>query len=87
MNPRALNFDPTTNEVDMSLNSANCAVRIARCAVRSAPCAIFYRRVAGTLAIVALGVATQTLAAQPIRLHPANPHYFQYRALMTFHLT
>ena len=31
------------------------------------------------LVIVALGAGAQMLGAQPIRLHPANPHYFDYR--------
>ena len=71
----------------MSLNSAYRAVRLAHCALRIARSAVNHRRVAVALVVVALGVATQSLAAQPIRLHPANPHYFQYRDRPTILVT
>src|SRR5215203_5842274 len=63
MNTSALNFDPMTFE--------RWTMDRARRAMRS---------VGFTLVIVAvLGMVPSVAAAQPIRLHPANPHYFLFR--------
>jgi len=71
----------------MSWSSVKRAVRSARCAMRSVHCGILPRRTARTLGIIALALANQALAAQPIRLHPANPHYFEYRGRPTILVT
>ena len=70
----------------MSWISATCERRIAGGAFRIARYGII-SRMARTLVIVALGVAAQTLGAQPIRLHAANPHYFQFRDRPTILVT
>ena len=71
----------------MSWISARCAGRGAQRELRGAACGIGMRRAARTLTIVALGAAPYVAAAQPIRLHPANGHYFLYRGRPTILVT
>ena len=54
-------------------------------AMRGATCTKL-RWIAGAI-VIALGVAWQPLGAQAIRLHPANPHYFEYRGRATILVT